>query len=128
MRAGERLRMLMAGRLARQAALAPGGARRKNATAGERPADGCLRAVCEPGWLVRLREERRELGVRIGRLEGFIQGSAVFGGMGDSSRRLLYRQLRVMLEYLEVLDERIYWGAFDAELAARGVLDGGDVE
>lgn len=55
----------------------------------------------------RLTEEHSELNEKIKKLSAFIQDSDVFKSLNSQHQELLKRQLNVMLDYQQILIERI---------------------
>lgn len=59
-----------------------------------------------PDWLLRLRDEEANCRTRVQKLEEFFQ-SETFRNLDASRRALLYRQRKVMADYLTVLSQRL---------------------
>ena len=58
-------------------------------------------------WQQRVVEEERELAARIERLDTFIEGPGVLLGGPTRQREQLVRQRAIMVQYVNILRERI---------------------
>ena len=62
-------------------------------------------------WQTRVVEERDALCAKVTRLASFISSSPVFRSSHDEDRRLLRAQRMAMMDYLDILEDRIRrWG------------------
>lgn len=58
-------------------------------------------------WQTRVIQERDDLSVKLVALEKFMTGSATFGALLREDKNLLREQCSAMMEYRDVLEERI---------------------
>lgn len=60
-----------------------------------------------PPHIQRIIEEAEALEIKIDKLENFINYNPLFKELSEIDRTLMEKQLKVMLEYLEILDQRL---------------------